>query len=173
MELTPVADEITLLRLAVFDIGLAQQAAIALRDAHDDTDPGLLLALETAVVVSYARPFTKSQGWTNRLRHPVRLDGAPVAAMEPLHNELLTLRGKAYAHSDADGSGRSVEHTDLQSRRPDVQPPYRVTWTLGLDRGVLPDVIALCQAQQDRFTDEADQLVRLALGDLTDLDEAI
>ena len=85
MELTPVVDEITLLRMAVFDIGLAWHAATALLDADDDTDCGLLLALETAVVVSYARPFTKNQGWTNRLRQPIRLDGAPVG-MEPLHN---------------------------------------------------------------------------------------
>jgi hypothetical protein len=56
----------------------------------------------TTLIVSYARPFTKSIGWP---RFPERLLGYSQAERE-LHKSLLDLRNKVYAHSD--GAGYSI-----------------------------------------------------------------
>lgn len=54
-------------------------------------------AFTTALIVSYARPFTKSRGWPN---FPARL--LTFSKDERgLHERLLDLRNQVYAHSDS------------------------------------------------------------------------
>ncbi|MCH9052742.1 MAG: hypothetical protein IIA72_16995 [Proteobacteria bacterium] len=52
----------------------------------------------TALIVSYARPFTKSAGWPS---FPTRLLQY-TEAERGLHKKLLKLRNKIYAHSDSE-----------------------------------------------------------------------
>jgi hypothetical protein len=53
-------------------------------------------AFTTALVVSYARPFTKSRGWP---KIPKRI--APYdQEQKTLHKRILALRNEIYAHSD-------------------------------------------------------------------------
>lgn len=51
----------------------------------------------TALVVSYARPFTRSEGWPAL---PADLLGFSIDERE-LHDSILKLRNKVYAHSDS------------------------------------------------------------------------
>jgi hypothetical protein len=52
----------------------------------------------TALVISYGRPFTRGAGWPAL---PKRLQ-AYTEAERKLHERLLRLRNKIYAHSDSD-----------------------------------------------------------------------
>lgn len=90
------------LGLAVMDMRQAFAAAKALEREADDVD--LMLALETAIVVTYARAFTKSTLLT--------LDSSEYRpdnrGLGWFHDELLKLRSQKYAHTDKD-SGRTAE----------------------------------------------------------------
>jgi hypothetical protein len=91
----------TALVLASTDMKHARAALDALENEHASVH--LMRALETAIFVSYARAFTQSsllQLNTDEFR-PVDRN------LAGLHDDLLQLRDKAYAHTDKD-SGRSI-----------------------------------------------------------------
>jgi hypothetical protein len=78
-------------------------AIVALLATTEDDDVHLMLALETALVVCYARPFTHGKR-VGQLGE----EWAPEDAHErAVHDELLVLRNQAYAHTDK-ASGRDV-----------------------------------------------------------------
>jgi hypothetical protein len=54
-------------------------------------------AFVTALVISYARPFTKSYGWPSFPSDLAQLDQDNLR----LHKQLIDLRNKVYAHSDS------------------------------------------------------------------------
>lgn len=89
------------LLLALVDMSHAGAALQALEREHEDVN--LMRALETAIAVSYARPFVTSS--------LLRLRQAEYRPTDPeqseLHDDLLSLRDKVYAHTDKD-SGRTA-----------------------------------------------------------------
>lgn len=82
------------LALAVADMDEALAALDALGGEVENAY--LVRALETAVVVSYARPFTTSYLYPPKLAEY----GPEEPSQVRLHDELLRLRQKRYAHTD-------------------------------------------------------------------------
>jgi hypothetical protein len=86
-------NEITRFRLAQADMRQVMAAVEALSKEHQNGY--LCRALETAIVVCYARPF----GSKNKVG-PIGKKWAPLKSFPKLHAELLRLRDKVYAHTD-------------------------------------------------------------------------
>jgi hypothetical protein len=141
-----------LLMFAVEDLQQARAAAIALRDEHDDVE--LMRALETAIVVCYGRAFTANDGWGQLPKK----HWPPQGPERDLHDALLHLRNKTYAHV-SDESGRDVAWplTQYDSASETASIEFVVSW-LALDRGVLPSITGLCTRQADHFQVAAEQI---------------
>lgn len=92
----------TALLLGASDMDQAEAAARALADEHEDYN--LMRALETAVVVCYARAFTMST------LHKLDPDEYTPAddRLAAWHKAFLAYRNKVYAHTDKE-SGRSAD----------------------------------------------------------------
>lgn len=85
------------LNFAQADLGLARRA---LTHASAEYPPFVQYCVLRDAIVTYARPFKKSQGkFTAALRLPN--DYVPEAHL-PLHEQMLQYRDKAYAHTDLD-----------------------------------------------------------------------
>jgi hypothetical protein len=117
-------------------------------------DYNLMLALETAIAVCYARAFTRSK------LH--RLDLAKYEPTDPqladLHRTLYQLRNEVYAHTDKHG-GRSAS---LAVQTP-VELPGTVNFVrhdewLPLPREALPAALELFSTQRERFHEEAGKI---------------
>jgi hypothetical protein len=132
--------------LAAEDMDQALAAAVALR-TDTSTDEAWRRALETAMAVSYMRPFTRG-AW--RLPDKWRPQGA---AEKSLHQDLSDLRKKVYAHSDKE-SGRSAWMKIRKTKGDVVTVDYGSVW-LAFRVEHLPAVQALCVDQRDRFLMEA------------------
>jgi hypothetical protein len=67
----------------------------------------LLMALTTALVVAYARPFVNTRGESNFAERsvPGSLQRVLSSKQREAHNFLLNIRNREVAHSDADRSG--------------------------------------------------------------------
>ena len=123
-----------------------------------------MLALETAIVVSYARAFTQST--------LLQLDEDEYrpedARQSELHSKLLDLRDKAYAHTDKEG-GRFAAFVELMDEveletLDEIQSVedlpqgfrgvVRKEW-IALPREWIPDLRFLFEAQAHRFIREA------------------
>ena len=75
------------------------------RNLHDSpSEKTLLKCLNTAFVVSYARPWTKNHGWDVRARLPKRYLSVLSKNQRDLHQEIITSRNRDQAHSDESGS---------------------------------------------------------------------
>jgi hypothetical protein len=133
--------------LAAEDMAQANAAAVALRTDTSD-DEVWRRALETAMAVSYMRPFTKG-AWTL----PAKF--RPTSELgRDLHQRLEDLRHKVYAHSDrASGRSASIEVTS-STTGDNVAMTYRSAW-LSFPVGDLHTVQALCSDQKNRFLAEA------------------
>jgi hypothetical protein len=137
--------------LAAADVEQAAAAALAL-DSETDNVP-LIRALETAVAVCYARPFT-SGDLVGRL-DPVKWK--PDLGIDWLHFALIDLRMRVYAHTDVD-SGREIGpqlevETQLGDRDARWMEEY---WAF--PRTWIPHVIELCDEQGERFRVSAAEL---------------
>ena len=150
------------LLLAVDDMSQAGAALQALEREHANYN--LTLALETAIVVSYARAFTQST--------LLQLDEDEYrpedARQSELHSKLLDLRDKAYAHTDKEG-GRFAAFVELMDEveletLDEIQSVedlpqgfrgvVRKEW-IALPREWIPDLRFLFEAQAHRFIREA------------------
>jgi hypothetical protein len=132
--------------LAAEDMDQALAAAVALR-ADTSTDQAWRRALETAMAVSYMRPFTEG-AWQLPDKY------APKGESEKaLHRDLKDLRNKVYAHSDA-ASGRSAWMTTRATSGDAVTIDYGSGW-LAFRVENLPAVQALCADQRERFLTDA------------------
>lgn len=71
-----------------------------------DPPSGLLMALTTALVVAYARPFVNTRGESNFAERsvPGSLLRVLTSRQREAHNYLLNVRNREVAHSDADRS---------------------------------------------------------------------
>ena len=131
----------TALLLASSDM---DQAIAAARALGSESDGLLARALETAIAVSYMRPFTG--------RPPHRLPDEYVPSSED-HSLLEDLRHKVYAHTDkASGRTTSVEAAARDGEIVSIQ--FREPWQ-PLPREILPRLIQHFEAQRERFRTEA------------------
>jgi hypothetical protein len=135
------------LLLAAQDMQDAKEAAESLAARVGPARP-----LETAIVVSYARP------WTGSSIKPLGVHWLPtVDAHLRLHYALLLVRDKLYAHTDDDFGARGMQNVSaiVGSAEPHFAPSWRP-----LDRALLPDIIVLANRQLERFRDAAGDLGR-------------
>ena len=125
--------EVRRFRFAQADMRQAAAAAEALSREHHNDD--LCRALESAIVVIYARPFAR--------RNQVGMLGDEWAPTEPLlhnlHNELLEKRNQVYAHSD-ETAMRDV--IDIGATLGKDHPVYSEQW-LPVSRPMLPIFIRM------------------------------
>ena len=131
--------------LAASDMDQAAAAATALQS---ESDGALARALETAMVVCYLRPFTKSDLQLGRDYVPGSGEDASA------HAELERLRHKVYAHTD-NASGRRAE---IDVTPPDAADVVRVVWKeewLPYPRENLPFVISLCKRLAQKLRNDA------------------
>ena len=132
--------------LAAEDMDQASAAAVALRTDTSDDD-AWTRALETAMAVSYMRPFTKG-AW--------RLPGKYVPrdrAQNELHRRLKDLRNRVYAHSD-EASGRSASMKTRATSGDVVTISYGSAWWV-FPVEDLAAVQALCHDHRQRFLTDA------------------
>jgi hypothetical protein len=94
--------------------GIAAELLLRKIPLHRSKPPsGLLLALNTALVVAYARPFVNSWGVSVAERAvPGSLLRVLSSDERDFHEALLDLRNKEVAHSDADFIELSIELYD-------------------------------------------------------------
>ncbi len=135
------------LHLAASDMDQAAAAAEAL--AAETQDVNLMRALETAIAACYGRPFTEGTMIQ-------RLDTGkwvPAGADRELHERLMTLRHKTYAHTDI-GSGRSAGSSQISTSDGIAHTTYSEGWW-AFPREWIPSVVDLCRRQAQRFRQEA------------------
>ena len=106
---------------------------------------GLVLALNTAVVVAYARPFVSSRGSSVAEKAvPGSVLRVLTSAERQFHDALIDVRNKEVAHSDADyvelflelspeGDGGILRATRQPLRRPAVRVLIRMIGKLELE----------------------------------------
>lgn len=138
---------IQVLALAASDMSQAQAAAEALVD-----EAGMYLsrALETAIIVCYARSYSRS----NTVGCLAKDEAPDDAHLRALHEELLALRDKAHAHTDK-ASGRSA--LAEYEAAPGAPLGFGEVWS-SINRDYLPGIVELCLAQHDRFIQKAAEL---------------
>jgi hypothetical protein len=107
-------------------------------------------ALETAIPVAYARPWTKST--IGRLGRHWRPGGQEALA---LHDELITVRNKVYVHTDEDFDARWVHGMDALLEGEALIPGWRP-----LNLELLPEIAELAEAQCARLAQGALELRR-------------
>jgi hypothetical protein len=112
-------------------------------------------ALETAIAVCYARAFTVSNLRTLSSRAFGPKKGTD---QRVLHDALLQLRKKVYAHTDVE-SGRSIGDITINfGERGDIaHVTHRESWH-PLDRQLLDSIRELCESQHSRFGLEGTRL---------------
>jgi hypothetical protein len=133
--------------LAAQDMADANAAANALR-TDTSGDEAWRRALETAMAVSYMRPFTKG-AW----RLPGKYEPKGGDDWQGLHDALRDLRNKVYAHSD-EASGRSGTMTTKATDGDMVTIEYRSGW-LAFPVSELYLVQSLCHNQAALFLKDA------------------
>jgi hypothetical protein len=135
------------LMLAAQDMQDAREAAESLASRVGPARP-----LETAIVVSYARP------WTASSIRPLEPHWLPKDEADlGLHEALLHVRDKLYAHTDDELGARGMQ--DVSAIVGSAEPQFAPSWR-PLDRALLPDIVALASRQLERFRDAAGDLGR-------------
>ena len=146
-ERSRLQNQIRRFRFAAADMRQASMAARTLTSEHVNED--LCRALETAIAVCYARPFTRDSDRK-------RLDDKWAPEETPLlHKALLALRHQVYAHTDPNTEARQL--IDLSEFFGESGHGHTEAW-LPLNRDVLPTIVWMCDAQAERFIREAQEL---------------
>jgi hypothetical protein len=123
---------------------LESRAAADFLQKRGDLPGDVRRALETGATIAYARPW----GRTNTI-------GALGSHWRPqtddqsaLHEELINLRNRLYAHTDDDFNARWVADVSkmIGTSQPFLAPAWR---PLKLD--ALPEIAALAESQKERF----------------------
>jgi hypothetical protein len=132
-----------MLILASFDMDRVMAAAEAIRRERESATPDetLIEALETAVVVCYWRPFSKSNT-AGCLEDSDALD--PI-----LHAELKTLRDEAHAHIDS-ASGRTAGITPVGTLTGVTGFAYTESWWSSVEERLVR-IVDVAQRQRDSF----------------------
>jgi hypothetical protein len=161
-ERNKLVNDLRRFRLAQSDMQQVVAAATHLASEHLNGD--LCRALETAIVICYARPFDGRNAVGRLGDEFVPTDAVP----RRIHQELLRLRDKVYAHTDRTDARDVVDlgqEFDLQS------PLYAEQWR-PLDRRVLAGIIHLAVEVEGRLREAAaEREAKLAakLSDVTGL----
>jgi hypothetical protein len=134
------------LYLAASDMDQAAAAATALDGEHENVN--LMRALETAIAVCYARPFTDSSMVD-------RLKASKWVAQEDrqLHDFLMNGRNKVYAHTDV-ASGRSTGGMRITISKGIASVAYSEGWW-SFPREFIAPVVDMCQRQAQDLRTEA------------------
>jgi hypothetical protein len=111
----------------------------------------LARALETAIVVCYARPWGRS----NRIGALEARWGPETPEDLALHEELIRLRDKVYAHTDDEIKARDIE--DMSELLGTNHPVFAPGWH-PIETEALPRIAALAEAQRARFLRGAREL---------------
>ena len=136
-----------------------EEAAAAARALVGIEDGPLAHALETAIIVCYARPFT-----TGDRRVPRGFDELDSESDASLHAELKKLRDEAYAHTD-EGSGREIARYAITERGDGTAEISYWEARLPIERESLPLVISLCERQAERMKSAAIRLQLMLTGE--------
>ena len=119
-----------------------RQAAAAARALEHEPDVELARALETAMMVCFMRPFTKSD-----LQIPAKFlpTGEDLEHLE----SIKARRDKVYAHTDEE-AGRWAEAVSYTVEGNQVSMHFREGWD-AINRAVVPDFVALCERMENDF----------------------
>jgi hypothetical protein len=136
-EPAPLLRQQRALLLGASDMRQAATAALAL---EHESDVNLARALETAMMVCFMRPFTKSD-----LQVPLKF--FPTGADREHLENIKARRDKIYAHTD-DESGRWAETVSYTAAGDRVEMHFREGWN-AINRAAVPDFVALCARIED------------------------
>lgn len=98
------------------------------------------LALHTALVVTYARPFTEAEGFVGL---PSGVLDALDSDEQELHQALIDLRNKVYAHTDSEFFSIKMETTPENDLRATTSSPR--LFHFGMPKDVLRDLTRAIQ----------------------------
>jgi hypothetical protein len=134
-------------------VDMRQAAAAAEAWAERPTNDEVHRALQTAMIVSYGRPFTSSNFFD--LRKSERDYRPSDAFLRQLHDDLVTMRDRAVAHTDE--PARSKRFIELTVRgQPEVvgmEEQYEV-----FKRESLDALLLLFETQKEQFEHAAFEL---------------
>jgi hypothetical protein len=134
----------TALLLAAIDMAQTIQAAMMLAEVSAAESFAekhqRLRALETAVAITYARPLTYTKGSYVVEQHERTPTGS--AELLRMHDHLIEVRHKTYAHTDRSASLRTAGMND---------DGFIETWVPWIQADDVPVIIELAEHQQRRF----------------------
>jgi hypothetical protein len=146
-----LGDRKTILLLAAVDMEQVVSSCRAYQREQDAIEPDLQLlrALETAIVVCYWRPFSKS----NSMGCLTDSD-----ARDPeLHTFLKSQRDKAYAHTDLE-SMRTADVKEHVTESGTAGLVFTESWWAALDQ-FIPRIIEVALEQRDAYRAEGISLM--------------
>jgi hypothetical protein len=142
-------NEIRRLRLAASDMEQIADAAQTLLKIH--LSAGAERVMQTGLVVTYVRAF-KSPSGIGILKES---EWAPSEPRDrALHDRLVNLRDKLFAHTDKTGLRDVVDTSALLGL--EGGPTYAETWVPFSTEGIA-QIGQVAEAQRDRFTAAADE----------------
>jgi hypothetical protein len=110
-------------------------------------------ALETGIAVAYARPWGKTNTIGVLPDHWKPTDPDQLT----LHDELITVRNKVYAHTDEESGARWV--ADVSKMLKTTGPYFAPAWRpLNLD--YIPQIAELAESQKTKLAQAAFELLR-------------
>jgi hypothetical protein len=124
-----------------------------LLDGVDEADADKARALETAIAVSYWRPWSQSNTLGSLKKKWLPQDAVGLQ----IHARLEDLRNQTYAHTHRGGGRKASAHFVIRDDGQLESLGVGEEWD-PLPREVLPAIIELCETQADRFIGEAFQL---------------
>jgi hypothetical protein len=137
------------MRLAQADM---RQTLAAITALTEERHNGYLCrALETAIIVCYARAFASG----NEIGTLGEEWAPEEATLRALHDQVLRLRDQVYAHTDRRAGARDI--ADVATQFGLDAPMFTEGWR-PIKREVLPALGALAEYQEQRFASAADEL---------------
>jgi hypothetical protein len=126
----------------------------------DERDP-LWVPLQDAALVAYARPFTSNRPFGNL---PSRYEKFGSPQLQDLHQQILELRHKTIAHSDAEIRSVIVVPRGVPFGPESIGTPGGVVVrTRKLPISLFKDIEAICLDLGRRLNQDADELINKVL----------
>jgi hypothetical protein len=126
----------------------------ALDDPEDEVQTHIRTALETGMIVIYARPFTKSEGLAT-----LKLAKGLSPALRARHRDIMGRRDTVYAHTDESDHRQVLEFSDADALVAWLRQPgeFSYHWEFPAPE-ILDDVVALAEANLVSFGTEHEKL---------------
>jgi hypothetical protein len=128
----------------------AAAAARLLRNGVDEADADKARALETAIAVSYWRPWSQSNTLGSLKQKWLPEDSSGLQ----IHDRLEQLRNETYAHTHRGAGRKASAHFVIRDNGSLQSLGVGEEWD-PLPREALPAIIGLCEKQADRFVGAA------------------